>query len=253
MAIDMTDNYSFADVLRMVDRHVSRNVITDFAADICNLAYSKIWHRYDWRESLATLPPFYLIPNEQDIGPPFYSVPSDFAGLRKADLVYVAADPPTRKPLTVIKDLNLTHARWLPHSISYNPDTRSFRVFSRVTLNMGTPNWQIEGTYKKLATRITPTTLTTPLPTKDDLLHMWIEGIKWAAFSLAGDAKAGSVQKQDGSTILTGQLAVFYQAMDSMAANEGLELGDNYIHPGEPLVSGMYGNTFSIYTGFGGY
>ena len=133
----MPGTFTFDDVCRMVDRHVPRNVMSDNAANICNLAYNRIWHQYDWRESLATLPPFYLIPNEQDMGAPFYTVPDDFAGLRKADLVYLAGDPPTRRQLTVIKDLNLTQARYFPHAINYNPDTQSFRVFTRVTGNVG--------------------------------------------------------------------------------------------------------------------
>lgn len=245
--------YTFDDVLRMIDRHVPKNVVSDNGATICNMAYNRIWHRYDWRESLATLPPFYLIPNEQDIGAPFYAVPTDFAGLRKVDLVYMQADPPSRRPLKVIKDLNLTHARWFPHAICYNPDTNSFRVFTRMNSNIGPPYWQIEGTYKTLATKITPSTLTTEIPTKDDLIEMWVEGLKWAAFNFAGDPKAGKIQKQNGNTVATEQLATFMESMDRMAANEGLELGDNYIHPSEPLVQGLYGNTFSIYTGWGGY
>ena len=249
----MAGTFTFDDVLRMIDKHVPRNVVTDNAANICNLAYNRIWQRYDWRESLATLPPFYLIPNQQDIGSPFYTIPTDFAGLRKADLVYIASDPPVHKPLTIIKDLNITHGRWSPHSIGYNPDTQSFRIFTRATGNMGVPLWQIEGTYKTKATKITPNTLTTTIPTKDDLLEMWIEGTKWAAFHFMGDPKAGQVQKQNGQTTFTGQLANFMASMDSMATNEGLELGDNYIHPSEPMVNNLYNNTFSIYTGWGGY
>ena len=70
------NTFTFDNVLRMVGRHVPRNIVDDHGADICNLAYNKIWHKYDWRESLKTLPPFYLIPGEQEIGPPFVSVPA---------------------------------------------------------------------------------------------------------------------------------------------------------------------------------
>jgi len=243
--------YTFDDVLRMVGRFVPRNVITDSGADICNLAQNHIWHKYDWRESLKTLPPFYLIPNEQDVGPPFYTVPDDFAGLRKVDIVYMQSDPPTRRPLTVIKDLNVTHIRWFPHAINYNPDTKSFRVFTRMNENVGAPLWQIEGTYKTKTTRITPSTLTTFIPTKDDLIEMWVEGIKWAAMNYAGDPKAGVIQSQGGQMIYQGQIATFMAAMEQMAQNEGLELGDPYIHPSEPLVTGLYNNTYSIYAGWG--
>lgn len=239
--------FTFDNVLRMVGRHVPRNVMDDHSADICNLAYNKIWHRYDWRESLKTLPPFYLIPGEQEIGAPFVSVPNDFAGLRKVDYVYVASDPPTRRPLKVIKDLNITHVQYFPHAIDYNMDTQAFRVFPRSPINVGCPNYQIEGTYKCLPTKILPTTLTTTIPTKDDLIQMWIEGMKWAAFTFAGDQKAGQVQKQGGNTMCSGQLAIFMQTMDECAQNEGLELGDVNISPSEPLANTYNTSGYSVF------
>lgn len=242
-----TPTWTFDNILRMVGRHVPRNIMDDHSADICNLAYDKIWHKYDWRESLATLPPFYLIPGEQDVGPPFYSVPSNFAGLRKADLVYMTSDPPTRKPLKVIKDLNLTQVQYFPHAIDYNPDTQAFRTFPRTPINIGTPDYQIEGTYKTLTTKIYPTTITTTIPTKDDLITMWIEGMKWAAYFFAGDPKQGQIQLQQGQPVYSGQLASFMQSMEECAMNEGLELGDINISPSEPLANTYNNSGFSIY------
>lgn len=245
--------YTFDDLIRMIGRHVPRNVVDDQAADICNLAYNQIWHKYDWRESLKTLPPFYLIPGEQEVGAPFYSVPSDFAGLRKADFVFVAADPPARRTLKVIKDLNITNVQYFPHAIDYNMDTQAFRVFPRCSQNMGAPQYQIEGTYKTVPTKITPATLTTSIPTKDDLIQMWMEGMLWAAYKFTGDQKAGQIQMQNGNKVFTGQLAIFHATMDQMAANEGLELGDVNISPCEPLFTTYNNSGTTVYGGFGGY
>lgn len=234
------NTFTFDNIIRMVNRQVPKNVMDDHAADICNLAYNQIWHKYDWRESLKTLPPFYLIPGEQDVGAPFASVPTDFAGLRKADFVYVASDPPTRKPLKVIKDLNITHVQYFPHAIDYNMDTQAFRVFPRCQINIGAPYCQIEGTYKTVATKITPATLTNTLPTKDDLIQMWIEGIRWAAFNFAGDQKTGQ------------QLQIFMLSMEECAKNEGLELGDVNLSPSEPLAC-TYNNSGMNWYGQWGY
>ena len=245
------NTYTFDDVLRMNAKLVPRNVIDDHGADICTLAYNKIWQRYDWRESLKTLPPFYLIPGEQEVGPPFYSVPDDFNGLRKVNYVYVQSDPPVRKPLKVIKDLDLTHIKWWPHAICYNPDTRSFRVYSRLADNIGAPLYQIEGSYKVKSPRITPSTLTMPIPTRDDLIQMWIEGVKWAALFFAGNTQqAGMVQYTHNGTAYSGQLANFMVAMEECAMNEGLELGDVNISPSEPLAQTHNGVNLSIFGGW---
>lgn len=229
----MDYNYTFDKVLKIVNRNVPANVKEDHSAEICNQTWNLIWSRYDWRESIKTLPPFYLIPNEQDHGAPFIDVPSDFLGLRKVDLVSLASNPPIVKPLKVIKDLELTHVRFFPHSISYNMDTRAFRVFPRVPDNIGAPNYMIVGTYKKTPTLITSSTMSTVIPTKDIYISMWIETMKYFSYLFSSDQRMQT------------QLGIALSTIDNAAREEGLELGDYQISPSEALVNnyGTLGNS----------
>src|SRR5574341_1952942 len=101
----MAATYTYADVLNVIRPMSASGAEDRLAATICNVATAFIWNGYDFRETLGELPAFYLIPNEQDHGPPFSVVPSDFIGLRKADLVRLTSAPPTRTELNVLKDI----------------------------------------------------------------------------------------------------------------------------------------------------
>lgn len=237
MAIRLPTLY-YGDVFSIVARQISRNVEDSHAAYICNVATNLIWTRYDWRESLVVLPPFYLIPNEQDHGTPAVTVPSNFMGLRKASLVQLTSDPPTEMPLKVIRDLERTHVRQLPTAIGYVPAVGAFRVFPRVPSNAGVPQFCITGEYKKRPPRVGATNLfTTLLPFDDMYMQAMVEAMKWAAYNFAGDQRAGEVGFNMGHEVFSGQLAKAMQAIDEMARNEGLEGGDPAISPAEPLVS----------------
>src|SRR5690348_7316461 len=115
-----TATYTWSDVLNHIQRKSSRGNQDDMGVFIANRTINWVWDKYDWRESLATLPPFYLVPNEQDFGAPAVTIPSDFYGLRTANLVRATNIPPFRYPLKIIKDLDITHVRYLPHAIGYN-------------------------------------------------------------------------------------------------------------------------------------
>lgn len=231
---------TYDEMLRMAKRYAPVNVIEDFGPQICNMVTQEIWEKYDWREVTKTLPPFSLIPNEQDYGAPFVSVPSDFYGLRKVNYVNLQGQPPIRIELKVVKDLQLTNVRYMPRSICYNPDTESFRVFPRVPPNVGSPYWMIDGTYKKLPTEITTSNLTNDLPIAPMYFQMWLSGFKWAVKYFMDDPSASQVQLQNGNKTTGGRLAEFHAAMDDAAASEGLELGDYYIAPSEPLTYGTF-------------
>ncbi len=232
--------YTYDELLRMTKRYAPVNIIEDFGPEICNIVTQEVWKKYDWREVTKTLPPFMLIPNVQDYGAPFVSVPSDFYGLRKVNYVNLQGQPPLRYLLKVVKDLELTQVRYMPRSICYNPDTSSFRVFPRVPSNVGSPYWMIDGTYKKLPTAVTTSNLTNDLPIAPMYLQMWLSGFKWAAKMFMDDPTAMQVQKQNGMETMAGRLAEFHWNMEQAASSEGLELGDYYIAPSEPLTNGTF-------------
>lgn len=254
----MASTYYYADITNIISRFIPKVSDSDLAAFIANQSIYEIWERYDWRESLVKLPPIYLIPNEQDLNTPAASVPTDFLGLRQAYLVQLnSGNPAFTRPLGCLKDLGLTNIVGLPTDVGYESSTNSFRVFPRTPNNIGAPNWIIKGVYKKRPTKLTATTISsTLLPFDDMYLGTMVEVFKWAAWNLAGDPRAGGVQKtKNGGTAFTGQYATAMEAIDSMAANEGLEMGDVSIAPAAPLaltyMNGGWG--FHGGTGWGGW
>jgi len=240
--------YTYDQMLRISKRYAPVNIIEDFGAEICNIVTQEIWRKYDWRETIKTLPAFALIPNEQDFGAPFVSVPTDFYGLRKVNCVNLQSAPPFRVNLKVVKDLELTNVRYLPRSICYNPDTSKFRVFPRVPSNIGSPYWMIDGTYKKLCTEITTANLTDELPIAPMYFQMWTSGFKWAVKYFMDDPSASQIQKMNGQETMSGRLAEFRYYMEQAAMSEGLELGDVYIAPSEPLSYGTFPQSGGPYT-----
>lgn len=237
-----TPTIYYADVLSIVSRHMGRMIEDSNAAYLCNVATNKIWTQYDWRESLATLPPFYLIPGEQDHGTPAASVPSDFMGLRKAFLVHLTGSIPTYTPITPVRDLEVTHVRDLPHAIGYVPAVSAFRVFPRVPSGISAPNYAISGEYKKRPVKVSANSLaSTLLPFDDIYVQVMVEAVKWAALNSAGDPRAGEVGMQRGVPVFSGQLAKMLAAIEEMAQNEGLEGGDPIVKPAEPLVTPSMG------------
>jgi hypothetical protein len=210
------------------------------------MATNLIWHRYDWRESLTELPPFYLIPNEQDHFIPGSIVPADYHGLRKISYAQFTGTTGYRKQeIKAVRDLPLTQAKGLPQRISYEASRKAFRIFPRVPENIGAPNYFIEGTYKRRPTAVADHTMdTSTLPWDDSYLNVYLEALRWAFLTLVGDTRAGAAQVQGGQTLFSGQLATSMAAIETMAATEGLNDHDVQISPEEPLVglSGPSGN-----------
>lgn len=224
----MSNTNYVSDALAIANRAVGRPVLDDSAAYIVNVATAYIWKRYDWRETIAALPPFYLIPMTQDYGAPFYGVPLDYAGLREAYLVQLTSTPPARYPLRILRNLKLEHTQGLPRDIGYVRDQKCLRLYPRPPANLGSANYLIDGTYKKVPPIITATTLQdTLIPWDDMYLQEFVTALRWAALQTAEDPRAA--QKKIELDML----------LDQMAANEGLELGDPSIAPAEPLVGGV--------------
>ena len=224
----MASTYSVAEALSIANRTMPRAIESDHAAYIANIALNEIWHAYDWRVSLAPLPPFWLIPLIQDYGAPFYAVPDDFYGLRQAYLVQTSSTPlPRRMEMKVIKNIRKEYLRGIPRDIGYVMDTRSFRVYPQIAENIGSTQFLIDGVYKKLAPQVTSTTLqSTKVPWDDIYLSVFVEALRWGASQVAGAADRNQ-RKQE-----------LYQAIADMASAEGMELGNQVVAPSESLVGG---------------
>lgn len=238
--------YKYADALSIVGRQLNRNVEDEYGAAIVNTATNLIWMAYDWRETLSSLPPFYLIPDEQDHGPPAVSVPADFYGLRLATLLLLNSDPPSRFDLIVMQDARETHVRALPHAVSYERARRAFRLFPRVPSNITASTYLVQGTYKRRPLKVLASQLPSAiLPFDDIYFDVWVEALKWAAWQVAGDPRAGGVihVKGQGSQY-NGQIALCLDRIAGMAASEGLELGAPILAPREPLT-GPTGSSYS--------
>jgi len=239
--------YTFLDAWNLARKQVTSSTEADHSAAICNLALNEIWNSWDWRESLADLPPFYLIPSEQDHGAPAVTIPANFMGLREAFLVCVNSEPAYRQELEVIKDLRLIHGRQIPHAISYEPSKNAFRLFPRVPDSFTAPNYMVDGIYKKRPTKITAANIqNTTLPFDDVFLSVMLESIKWAAMRIGGDPRAGDLQiRQNGQRVYTGQYGIMKERIEEMAQTEAVDLGNPVIAPREayPRVRGAGGYT----------
>jgi hypothetical protein len=229
----MASTYSVADALSLANRSMTRAIEADHAAYVANIALNEVWHAYDWRVSIASLPPFWLIPLVQDYGAPFYAVPLDYYGLRQAYLVQTQAAPqPYRRELKIIKNIRKEFAGGLPKDIGYVPETQSFRVYPQVPTNIGSSGFLIDGTYKKLAPTTTSQTLqATAVPWDDIYIQTYVAALRWAAADVADSPKKMEKYQE------------LQMAMANMASQEGLELGDQTTAPAEGLL-GETGNGY---------
>lgn len=230
----MAQTYTIAEALTIVAPQIGRRIEDGTATYLANLAQFKIWNAYDWRETITLLPPFWLIPNEQDYGPPSAIIPTNFLGLREAYIVNASVWPAARFEMKVRRDLRTTHVQAMPREIAYEPTAKRFRVFARVPAGIGSTDWAVDGTYKIRPPKITAANLqTTVIPWDDQYLSVFLAALKWAAWDTAGDQRA------------LNQMAIMHDEISKMAGDEGLNLGDPVLAPSEPLV---YPNTY-----FGNY
>jgi hypothetical protein len=100
-------------------------------------------------------------------------------------------------------------------------------------------DWWVSGRYKKRPTRrYAGTFADVDHWMEDDHFQQVLEVMRWAAFELIGDQRAGGVSTNNfGQAHYSGQYARAMDAMNDMAKHEGIELGDIQIYPSESLVS----------------
>lgn len=226
----MPRTLTYGDVVTLISKKLSRVTEEDFATVILNNAIAEIWKRYDWRESLTTLPGFWLSPKIQDYGYPLSAVPQDFEGLRTAQVIQFNSDPAQFWTIDITKFLDKTNIEGFPSAISYNPDTNSFRLWPNAPASWGVPEWMITGTYKKLPPRILQSTYQgTILPFDDKYFYVICETALWKGFEI------------NGSPLEEKAILKSLTAIDEMARDQGLNDGDGTITPSSSLAQGGYG------------
>ena len=219
----MASTYSWNDLITYVSQSNPRLQADAAGALLCDMLQSYIWSKADWRFSLKTLPPFYLVGGQQDYVAPSVTIPDDFLGLRSALLVYNGTEPATTyPPLKVLRYLQKTYAMSRPTSLCYQADIGGFRIYPRCPNGIGVMDYQIEGTYKKKPVKITTNTLMSVMPWDDLYMPTAVEGLKYFIKPAA--------QQSDKD------LQRFLNMIDDMAAREATNLGDQPLAPNEPLV-----------------
>jgi hypothetical protein len=216
-----------------------------YAAEYCQALIDRIWTFADWRESLTALPPFYLVGDKADYGPPIYAVPQDFMGLRSATLrIVYDGDNVTSstKPLTCKSRQSTGHMRYgEPEVLSFEPSVQSFRVFPILGIGTTPTQYIVEGVYKTLpktnlldtsvgvgipilASQITRENYTKCLLPLDDRHYATMQRV------LKAIVKApANLSEEIGTSQYIDSL------LYSVATQEGVEIGSGSIAPEEPL------------------
>lgn len=207
-----------------------------FAAEAADTALSMMWKAYPWDDSLVSLPPMYMTPNESMIEPPQRVVPSDFWYLERA---WVNRIPNDIRPLHVLHTLLPSTWEGMPTSISYEAQFDAFRLYPTPGEGWGAPDNQVEGTYKKQTTQITTANVNSlVLPFHDHHFSVYRAALKWAAMDLLGSREAGTIQVTSrGNHVYTGALGQFFSALQRATAQE-LNRADEQVRPAEGIMLG---------------
>jgi len=229
----MARSFTYADALELANKSLRRQMEDQLAATFCTLANAHIWIRWDWRESLKKMLPFYLIPDEQDYGPPQYAMPSNFLGLRNARIWDIDQNVPTliSEPL-VKRSPPLTDLYGLPETVGFTSEVQKavddsagpggrIRVYPRPARNISAARYVVDCVYKFTPPLAAAATLAvTTLPFQDIHLQTYASVLQW---------------------VMEGRPPEKLQVMDylisQMAEVEGLNLGIQSVHPDEPLVN----------------
>ena len=195
---------------------------TVFAALMMNRAIDFIWDAGDWSFAIAEIPPFFLVPEESDYGPPTSAVPSDILLLREAWIRDV--DGVSFKNLAVVRNLpRVEQTGLLPEVISHEPEIPAFRVSPTPGSSIAATRFQVEGSYKKAHTKITPANLTSEtVPFDDRHSEVLSEVFLWRAYQRLQSPAQGQINFVSGTIQATGQAGNVLAALEKMMQQEGI-------------------------------
>ncbi len=228
-AIDFVSKYTKA---------VPTTALDPTAADVTN---SIIWRFWFWKWSMKNLTPISWVNATQD----YTIADADFFRLYRARFRRTDVSPAVVREKNVVNFLspNLEQTGSIDsiQSVSYNYELgklrleRSAQIVSPVAV-------QTEGDYQFVPTKITSTATTIVFP--DHYFEVAIEGLKWKYYQLISDSKTGTLQvdKHSKQVIYTGQLGIFYAALQAMAEAEGMGQGDSSRFPDSGFGAGRVSN-----------
>lgn len=223
----MAITYRYLDVFNIIRGSLGMSAEDNKAVAICNMTNERIWNAYNWRQSLEVLPPFGLVPQQQEYGSPEVAVPADFQGFNQAFLVRTTTIPPQKWELHTRRDLRETHIRNFPQYISYDGSKEVFRFDRPAPDNISGHEWIVTGEYKKTPYKVTASNFgTLLLPYDDRHLASVTQVMRWAACVSQGTK---DIPEKD---------AMAYRAINDMARDEGFEMGDPNVAPEQGLVPG---------------
>lgn len=223
--------YTLGDVINAASASIPRIAEEKYVDIISNATQAAIWSRFDWRETMGVVPPFWCVPDQQDYGAPAVIIPADFLGIRKAFQFNLQTYPQQPGILAPLRELDITGARGPSDAIAYNKDTQKFRLSRLPDGGMSSPKWVVSASYKKRPTKITKSNYATfPLFSDDQYFDVWVSQMKAAATKFV--------------TTLTNKDQLLQEAtidLLKMASNEGMNLGDTPIAPAESLAGSSWG------------
>jgi hypothetical protein len=234
-------------------RQISRLNDAEYTADLTTKLINRIW-KYDWRETLGDLPPFYLLPQKQDYGKPIYAVPSDFAAIRKATLVRVSDGQtanssssqtvtPVYKPLKIQGRLTPTQATGVIDTIGYDPATKSFRIFGILSQGATLNEWIVEGVYKRLPqtnlydadTIVGAPRLASEITGSNFMSCLLPIADRW--YDMMSEVACALAKKQEAPTKEAYAMDQYVDGLIHAAAmEENVDVGTSYVSPDEPLT-----------------
>jgi len=243
----MARTITFGKLISALQHQIPRMKEEIFAADYCGQLINKIWDFADWRESLAELPPFYVVGDRQDYGAPIYAIPSDFQGLRMATLVQLVDGDNSvvfNKTPMATKTRQQGAIRYgTPDVLSYEPSSSTFKVFPILPANVPTNQFMVEGVYKTLPrTNLLDTYKGVGIP----LLASQINRENYTKALLPLDDRHYNTMEAVMSTIARSpananeRLAndqYIHMLLEEAAIKEGFEIGSGTFSPDEPLSS----------------
>lgn len=243
-------SYTYAQIYDIASVGTARTIEETRKIYILNAAQNLIWRSFDWDWTISNLTPFWLIPYEQEYGPPIIAIPSDCERLQQANVVKLlpTGPIPVRNPLKVTRELPINDLLGVPTQISLvhtaTSASKKVRLWPRAGGGMGACNYYVESSYKTSPTQVDSSYQTTNIPSKDHQAQMWIDTVRAMYFKIIGDPKAGEVKYANGQAVYTGLLAQAMASVKEEAMNEGLDMGDPNIAPSESLIIGAGSNTY---------
>jgi len=222
----MAITYTWQDALNVAKPSYRTSTDQSALTFALNMAVSECWLGWDWRDSIANLPPFWLVPGVQDYGSPFVSVPTNFYGLREVYLVCLNVTPvPSSTPIKVVSNLEQTGAYGLPNTICYRSAAQAFRIHPAAGLSCACPQYLINGTYKIQPPKIARDGVASLILWDDIYFETFVQFLVWANLFCSGDRKAAIEQK-----------AIAKQTLFEAAQHADLEDGDPVVSPTEGLT-----------------